>query len=100
MKIAKTLTGTVGNLTHTLHLVFKPHKWGPSSWHCVIRFRNQEWISIILGDDFYSNGKDTYEVWSSYAQKVGEEPLAYANEGAVVRAYVATFEGRVYDFTK
>lgn len=43
------------------NLTFEPHSFMPGS-HARLFFPNGYGISVVLGEDFYSNGKDTYEV--------------------------------------
>ena len=42
-------------------LVFKPHSIGRGQ-HAVLEFDNGYGVSVLLGDLFYSNGIDTYEL--------------------------------------
>lgn len=43
-------------------LQFKPHYILEEGQHAKIMFENGYGVSVVLGDVFYSNGIDTYEV--------------------------------------
>lgn len=43
-------------------LKFKPHGWAIGAKHAVLHFNNGYGCSVLLGEDFYSNGIDTYEL--------------------------------------
>ena len=45
-------------------LEFKPHTIGYGK-QAVMEFENGKNISVIIGEKFYSNGIDTYEIMSS-----------------------------------
>lgn len=64
-------------------LEFKQHHIGAGR-QAIINFDNGYGLSIIIGDIFYSNGIDTYEVATLMNEIYnGEEPVGYLSEDDV-----------------
>ena len=58
-------------------LEFKKHHIG-LGLHAKLDFDNGYGVSVVFGDSFYSNGKDTYEVAIRFnGEYNGEEPMPY-----------------------
>lgn len=69
-------------------LVFEPHSIGKGQ-HAVLEFDNGYGVSVLLGDLFYSNGVDTYEVavlandYICYDTPITDDVVGYITEDEV-----------------
>lgn len=44
------------------NLSFRPHSWSKTARQACVTFNNGYEVSVLFGNDFYSDGKSTYEV--------------------------------------
>lgn len=71
-------------------LVFEPHGIG-YGYQAVLNFDNGYGVSVLLGDLFYSNGIDTYELGVlkkghlCYDTPITDDVLGYLNKGEVTK---------------
>ena len=72
---------TFNNLTFVKHHLNKISK--TPHLHASVRI-DEEWFSVLIGDNFYSNGNDTYEIFSSKMQ----DPIGYIEKHEVTFEYV------------
>lgn len=71
-------------------LEFKPHSLG-SGRHAVLEFDNNYGVSVLLGELFYSNGIDTYELgilkngYLCYDTSITDDVLGYLTKDEVTK---------------
>ena len=52
----------------------------------IIDFPNKQSVSVLFGPMFYSNGIDTYEIWSS----LDDEPIGYLTKDEITEVIQRT----------
>jgi hypothetical protein len=71
-------------------LVFEPHSIGRGQ-HAVLEFDNGYGVSVLLGDMFYSNGVNTYELgvlangYLSYETPITDDVLGRVTEEEITK---------------